>query len=446
MRLARRVVVKIGTARSPTPPAASTGPTSSRCAAELLEAAKTRELVVVSSGAIALGVERLGYSARPKDIPGKQACRRGRAEPAHAAPTRTPSAGVGMRVAQVLLTHDDVAGSPPLPQRPPRPRARCSRHGVVPIINENDTVVGGRDQVRRQRHPGRRWSRTLVEADLLVILSDVEGLYYGRSRARIPRRSCSRRCEEVTARADALAGGAVSSVGTGGMATKVRAAARVAELGIRCVITSGQLPGRLRQVLAGEPVGTLFEPRPAAAQRADRLDRPRAPKPQGHAGGRRGRPASAVLEQKKSLLPSGIARVEGNFAKGDPVDWSIDGGSVFARGLAAYGADELAADRRQGRARSRRSWATATWTRRCTGTIWRSSRPPTSVEDKIRGRRGTGCRGRPDAGRRSAAPGSPRAGGRSPAPAASFLRTGGSRRAPGRCGSRAECRPPRPGR
>jgi glutamate 5-kinase len=123
------------------------------------------------------------------------------------------------------------------------------------------------------------------------------------------------------------------------MATKLRAAARVCELGIRCVITAGQEAGNVTRVFEGEEVGTLFEPV------ADRRDAraawiAHALKPKGtlrvDAGAR-----TAVLERKKSLLPSGITAVEGSFAHGDPVDLVSDDGVIFARGLVAYPADEL---------------------------------------------------------------------------------------------------------
>ncbi len=335
VRAARRVVVKIGTAALTNATGRFHREHFEKLSAELLEAAKTREVVVVSSGAIALGVERLGYSARPRDIPGKQAC-------AAVGQSRLMQAyedafGRGGRiVAQVLLTHEDVQD---------RRRYLNARHAlgrlleakVIPIINENDTVsvaelkFGDNDTLAGL-------VGGLVEADLLVILSDVEGLYSADPR-KDPEAKLLSEVKDVTGDVIALGGGAVSNVGTGGMATKVRAAARVAELGIRAVITSGQTPGRLGQVLAGEPVGTVFEPR-ATRRNARTAWIAHALRAKGRLfvdeGARR-----AVLELKKSLLPSGITRVEGVFSKGDPVDLVDSGGAAFARGLATYDADEL---------------------------------------------------------------------------------------------------------
>ncbi len=302
---------------------------------DLLWAAQGRELVVVSSGAIALGVERLGLPARPRDIPGKQACAAVGQSRLMQAYEETFS-GAGRAVAQVLLTHEDVQD---------RRRYLNVKHtlerllaaGVVPVINENDTVsvdelkFGDNDTLAGL-------VAGVVEAEALVLLSDVEGLYTGD-----PRREQGAQLllsvEQVTPAVLALAGGTTSGVGTGGMATKVRAAARATESGIRCVITSGAVPGRLREVLEGGPVGTLFEPtgsrRSARAAWIAHALRPRGTLTV-DAGAR-----EAIVIAKRSLLPSGVRGVEGDFGRGDPVDLSDESGAVFARGLAAYDANEL---------------------------------------------------------------------------------------------------------
>ncbi|MBM4379904.1 MAG: glutamate 5-kinase, partial [Deltaproteobacteria bacterium] len=239
-------------------------------------------------------------------------------------------------VAQVLLTHDDVQD---------RRRYLNARHAllrllggdVIPIINENDTVsvaelkFGDNDALAGL-------VTGLVEADALVILSDVEGLYTADPRTD----ATARRLDvvpELTAEVMQLGGGSGSAVGTGGMATKLRAAAQAVEVGAHCVITSGREPGRLRQVLCGEEVGTLFL-RKEARRAARSAWIAHALHPRGalvvDAGAR-----AAVVEGKRSLLPSGIRAVEGTFAEGDPVDLKLPDGAPFARGLAAYPADEL---------------------------------------------------------------------------------------------------------
>lgn len=335
MRDARRVVVKIGTNALTNATGRFDRGHFETLAGDLLEVAQTRELVVVSSGAIALGMERLGYAVRPKDMPGKQACAAvGQSrlmqayEEAFAKKSRT--------VAQILLTHEDVQD---------RRRYLNARHAlarlleerVVPVINENDTVsvaeikFGDNDTLAGL-------VAGLVEADVLVVLSDVEGLFTADPR-KDPTAKLLSEVSDVTSEVLALGGGSGSAVGTGGMATKVRAAARVAELGIRAVICSGQKPHALTQVMAGEAVGTLFEPK-AMTRNARAAWIAHALRAKGTLvvddGARR-----AVVELKKSLLPSGIRKVEGDFDKGDPVDLADASGLVFARGLAAYDAEEL---------------------------------------------------------------------------------------------------------
>ncbi len=303
---------------------------------DLLWAAQSRELVVVSSGAIALGVERMGLPARPKDIPGKQAC-------AAVGQSRLMQAyeevlgRADKRVAQVLLTHEDVQD---------RRRYLNVKHalerllaaGVVPVINENDTVsvdelkFGDNDTLASL-------VAGVVEAEAFVVLSDVEGLYTADPR-KDPQARLLETVTEVTPELLALAGGSGSTVGTGGMSTKVRAAARAAERGIRCIITSGAVPGRLRAVLQGQPVGTLFEAAADGRRSARTAWIAHALRPKGRlivdVGARK-----AILTAKRSLLPSGIRQVEGDFGRGDPVDLVDEQGAVFARGLSAYEDSEL---------------------------------------------------------------------------------------------------------
>jgi glutamate 5-kinase len=330
---AKRVVVKIGTNALTNTTGRFHRPHFERLANELLLLAKTRELVIVSSGAIALGVERLGLASRPKDIPGKQAC----AAVGQSRLMRAWEESLSPRiVAQVLLTHSDVQD---------RRRYLNARHalerlitdGVVPVINENDTVSV--DEIKfGDNDTLAGLVAGLVSADALVILSDVDGLYDSDPRKN-PNAKRISSVEVVTRAMLASAGGSGSSVGTGGMITKLRAAQQVTELGVRCVIAAGQKPGTLTRVFEGAPEGTVFEPQ--AGRRDARTGWiAHALKPKGtlvvDPGAR-----TAVLERKKSLLPSGIREVKGNFSQGDPVDLSDEAGEVFARGLAAYPADEL---------------------------------------------------------------------------------------------------------
>jgi glutamate 5-kinase len=330
---ARRVVVKIGTNALTKSSGGFHRGHLETLAAALKDIAEDRALLIVSSGAIALGVERLKLAARPKDIPGKHAC----AAVGQSRLMAAWEAALAPRVvAQVLLTHDDVQD---------RRRYLNARHalerlldqGVIPVINENDTVSA--DEIKlgdNDRLAGL--VATLVGADALIILSDVDGLYDADPRKNPDARRLAH-VDRITPDIVELAGG-TSGAGTGGMATKVRAAAHVTEAGVRCVIASGQDADTLPRLFAGDSVGTHFAPRKdRRAARAGWI---------AHALKARGRlevddgARKAVSERNKSLLPSGIRAVKGSFQAGDPVDLVDGSGVAFARGLACYPSDELA--------------------------------------------------------------------------------------------------------
>jgi glutamate 5-kinase len=238
-------------------------------------------------------------------------------------------------VAQVLLTADDLAS---------RKRFLNARHtfesllerGVIPVVNENDTVavdeikVGDNDSLAAL-------VATCVGADLVALLTDVDGLY-----DRDPRQPAARLVPDVprvTAEIERMAGGAGSERSVGGMATKVAAAKRLAAQGVGTALLSGRRPGALAALLAGEAVGTWF--RPGTERRAGRREwLTLAARGKGtivvDAGARR-----ALVDQGRSLLPSGVRDVQGQFGVGDPVDIAEAGDAPFARGLAGYGADEV---------------------------------------------------------------------------------------------------------
>ncbi len=330
---AQRIVVKIGTNALTNATGRFHRPHFARLAADLAELAEDRELVIVSSGAIALGVEKLKLPARPKDIPGKQAC----AAVGQSRLMRAWEEALEPRVvAQVLLTHADVQD---------RRRYLNARHAlerlieqrVIPVINENDTVSV--DEIKfGDNDTLAGLVAGLVRADVLVILSDVDGLYDADPRSN-PKAKLIAHVPEVTRSLLAIAGGSGSAVGTGGMATKIRAAAQVTEVGTHCVIARGQTQSILPAIFAGEPVGTWFEPK-ATGRHARKGWIAHALKSKGtlvvDTGAR-----SALTVRHKSLLPSGITEVKGHFLQGDPVDIADASGEVFARGLAAYAADDL---------------------------------------------------------------------------------------------------------
>jgi glutamate 5-kinase len=227
-----------------------------RLAAELAEAGRGRRLVLVSSGAVALGAERLGLArtrGKPWDIPTKQACA-AVGQPHLMAAWGEALAGRGRTVAQVLLTADDLASRKRF-LNARRTFERLLEAYVVPVVNENDTVavdeikVGDNDSLAAL-------VAGCVEADLVVMLTDVDGLY-DRNPAE-PGAALVREVPRVTAEIERMAGGAGSERSVGGMVTKVKAARRLAAQGVATALLSGRRPGALGALLAGEAVGTLF--------------------------------------------------------------------------------------------------------------------------------------------------------------------------------------------
>jgi len=291
-----------------------------------------RTPVVVSSGAVALGVERLQLLQRPREMALKQAA-------AAAGQSRLMRLyddeleARGLHCAQVLLTHADIANRGRyLNAR--RALAELLARGVLPVINENDTVsveeikFGDNDALAAM-------VVDLVEADLLVILTDAGGVFSAdpardKSAARIPL------IEKVTPQIEALAG-SESATGTGGMITKLRAARRATEAGVPCAIIPGE-PGMLPRLFSGEDVGTLVLAQGERKRLRKRwmLDLKTRGEILVDDGAR-----AALIERKKSLLPSGVREVRGTFLSGDPVEIATLDGRAFARGLTVYSADEV---------------------------------------------------------------------------------------------------------
>ncbi|GGJ86918.1 glutamate 5-kinase [Pilimelia anulata] len=332
---ASRIVVKIGSS-SLTSAAGGLDPARVDALVEVLavRAAAGTRVVLVSSGAIAAGLAPLGLARRPNDLATQQAA--ASVGQGLLVNRYTQSfARYGTRVGQVLLTADDLTRRVHY-RNAHRTLHRLLSLGAIPIVNENDTVAT--DEIRFGDNDRlAALVAALVEADLLVLLSDVDALYDGD-----PRRPGARRLDTVRG-PDDLAGVVLgrpgrAGVGTGGMVTKVEAARIAAAYGMPVVLTSAALA---RAALAGEPVGTLFEPAPTRpAARLFWL---------AHATTPRGRlhldpgAVTAVVGRRFSLLPAGVVAVEGAFRAGDPVDLLDGGGVPVARGLVNYDAAELPA-------------------------------------------------------------------------------------------------------
>ena len=333
----RRLVVKVGTGTLTDAAGHFDRPNCERLAGELAEAARKRRVVLVTSGAIALGAEKLGLQrsrSRPWDIATKQACAAA-GQPDLVAAWGAALARHGVQVAQVLLTAEDLASRKRF-LNARRTLARLLDLGVLPVVNENDTVavdeikVGDNDSLAAL-------VATCVEAELVAMLTDVEGMYDRDPRT--PGARLLRSVPRVTPEIERMAGGAGSERSVGGMATKVRAAKRLAAQGVGTALLSGRRARALHDLLAGAPVGTFFAPAP---RRLTRRQGWLASAAKGKGvilvddGARK-----ALVEQGRSLLPSGVRSVAGQFRVGDPVDIAVDERRPFARGLAGYGADEV---------------------------------------------------------------------------------------------------------
>ena len=294
-----------------------------------------REIVIVTSGAIAAGRRDLGLLDRPRTIPQKQAA-------AAIGQTRLMRsyedafARHGLRTAQILITRSDLA------DRTRFLNARATLEtllecGAVPVINENDTVVV--DEIKFGDNDNLSSLVTnLVDAHLLVILTDIDGLYDANPRSN-PDARLVPLVKAITREIERAAGGAGSSVGTGGMATKVAAAKKAGKSGVATLIVNGKVPGILVCAMAGDEVGTLFLPaRESLPSRKHWIAYTLRPK--GRVIVDEG--ARTVLSQHgRSLLCSGVVRVEGDFDRGDPVRVCGPDGTEFARGLVDYSHREL---------------------------------------------------------------------------------------------------------
>ncbi len=333
----KRIVVKVG---SHVVAAQTTGlniQAIKRIAKNILEAkASGYEVVMVSSGAIVSGIQKLGLPSRLTSLPLKQAAAAvGQGHLIRAYDHAFESSS--QQVAQILLTNDDMID---------RERFLNARHtmtallklGVIPVVNENDTVsvneikFGDNDTLAGM-------VANLVDAQLLIILSDVDGLYSEDPR-RNPKASLISTVPKVTPEIERLATGSTSLEGTGGMASKVAAAKRMSASGVPTLIINGKRAGSMSDVLAGKEVGTVFLP-----QKIRRTSRKHwiafIRRTKGQLTLDDGA-TKAVLQRGKSLLPAGVTAIHGDFQHGDAVSCTDKKGREIARGLVNYSSSALA--------------------------------------------------------------------------------------------------------
>lgn len=343
---AKTMVVKIGSSTVTEPGTGVNRPFIARLAHEAVELRSLGwNLVVVSSGAIACGAPVLGFSTRPADMPSLQACA-SVGQCVLSAAYDEEFRAYGLATSLVLLTrHDTARRQSYLHARDAL--TRLVELGVVPVVNENDTVSV--DEIRfGDNDTLAALVACLVSADLCVTLSDIEGLYTANPSID-PNARFVPRVEKIDAAIIASAGDSSSAVGTGGMITKIRSSRILMTAGIPSVICSGADEGALARLARGEQVGTLFVPPHARTDIAPRkLWIALGDAAHGSVTVDDGA-ARALVERGSSLLPVGITAVEGQFKAGDVLDVRDAGGFVLARGIAEAGSDELqlAAGRQQ---------------------------------------------------------------------------------------------------
>ena len=335
LRDARRIVVKVGSSLVTNEGRGLDEEAIGEwCRQMALLSAQGKEVVMVSSGAIAEGMKRLGWATRPSEVPALQAAAAvGQMGLAQVYETKLREHGMGS--AQVLLTHADLA------DRERYLNARSTlltllQHRVLPVINENDTVVNDEIKFGDNDTLGALVAN-LIEADLLIILTDQKGLYTADPR-KDPSATFVHEARAGDAALEAMAGGAGSSIGKGGMITKILAAKRAAGSGASTVIAWGREPDALLRLSQGDNMGTLLVAQTAKQQArkqwmADHLQLRGSVTVDAGA-------AHKVLTEGKSLLPIGMNGVAGDFSRGDVIAIRDEQGTEIARGLANYASAE----------------------------------------------------------------------------------------------------------
>ena len=337
LKKAKRIVVKVGTSTITYANGKRNFSQIDRLARELSDLQNQgKEMILVSSGAVAVGVDRLGLPATPSTIPGKQA----RAAVGQGVLMHTYEklfADYGQIVAQVLITRTEAID---------RHRYTNCRNtfmtllqqGVIPIVNENDVValdelkIGDNDNMSAL-------VAGIVDADLVIILSDIDGLYTANP-ATHPEATLVHTVQEITPEIEASAGGVGSSRGTGGMATKIQAAKAATNSGIQLVIASGTEKNAIPRILQGEEIGTLFVSRENRLQFRKRWLAFGA-KIQGSIVVDDGCAKAIRKAGGCSILPAGIYQVVGDFQSGSTISVIDKEGHELARGLVHYTAAEL---------------------------------------------------------------------------------------------------------
>ncbi len=336
LKEAKRIVVKVGTSTITYPTGKMNLSRMEKLVRELTDLTNQgREILLVTSGAIAVGMDRMGKKKRPRAIPERQALAAvGQGALMHA--YGSLFAAYGKMAGQVLLTRENSLRHHQYTNSRNALKAMLDM-GVLPVVNENDAVavdevkIGDNDTLSAT-------VATLVDADVLILLSDVDGLYTTNPQRDKTARLISE-VREITPEIEALAGDAGSSAGTGGMKTKIEAAKMAMSAGVTMVIARGDEDGVIRAILHGEAVGTLFPAKEAHLKaRKSWLAFGR------HIAGDLvvdDGCAAAMLTGGKSLLAAGLVSVEGDFEARSTVRVLNLAGREIARGIVNYDAVSL---------------------------------------------------------------------------------------------------------
>ena len=337
LKNAQRIVIKVGTSTITYPNGKRNFSQIDRLAREISDLQNEgKQMILVTSGAVAVGVDRMGLPCKPSRIPAKQAAAAvGQGVLMHT--YEKFFADYGQIVAQVLITKTEAIDR----HRYTNTRntfMELMRQGVIPIVNENDVValdelkIGDNDNMSAL-------VAGIVDADLVIILSDVAGLYTANPQTH-PEAELVHTVLEITPEIEASAGGVGSSRGTGGMATKIQAAKAATSSGIQLVIASGTEKNAIPRILAGEPVGTLFVSRENRLQFRKRWLAFGA-KLAGSIVVDDGCAKAIRKAGGCSILPAGIYAVEGDFQAGSTVSVIDKDAHELARGLVHYSSSEL---------------------------------------------------------------------------------------------------------
>lgn len=334
---AKKIVIKIGSAVLASSHDEGLDETVfSNLAKSISEIKKSgKEVILVTSGAIAIGMKKMGFRQRPASIPEKQAVA-AIGQGSLMALYEKAFGPLGEKVAQVLLTHDDLGNR----QRFLNARNTLSTllgYGIIPIINENDTVAVEEIKFGDNDHLAALVTN-LAEADLLVILTDIDGLF-----DKDPKKNKTAKLIPVVKDVDLVvqgwAGETTGIFGTGGMSSKVEAAKKAAHFGVPTVIANGRSRDILKKIFGFIDIGTLFLPMD------DRLTSKKhwiafSARPTGRIFVDDGA-KDAILKKGKSLLPSGITKIEGMFEAGEVIHCVDRHGKEFARGAVNYSSTEI---------------------------------------------------------------------------------------------------------